>query len=205
MNNKNNIISEELREIAPHLADFQRVNPFSVPVHYFETLPGEVMQTILATELQLLDSLKKENAFNVPYNYFESLPGKILNRVREEENKPTFAETILNKLGYLLKPKYAFAALALVIGITIFISKKNSNPSFNIPTLAAAEKQVTAQDMKDYISSNIDQFDETSIVACVSNKQLDNAPFPMTSIDSLNIDKIDLSQIDDNTINEIAM
>jgi hypothetical protein len=34
---------------------------------------------------------------------------------------------------------------------------------------------------------------------------LDNAPFPMTSIDSLNINKIDLSQIDDNTINEIAM
>jgi hypothetical protein len=164
------------------------------------------MQSIQVTELQLLDSLKKENAFEVPYNYFESLPGKILTRIHEEENKPTVAETILNKLVYLLKPKYAFAALALVIGITFFISKMNSNRSVNLPTLAAAEKQVTAQDVNDYISSNIDQFDERNIAACVSNKQLDNAPFPITSIDSLNIsNQIDLSQIDDNTIKEITM
>jgi hypothetical protein len=204
MNNRNNIIIEELREIAPHLAQIQRVNPFTVPVHYFETLPNEVLQSIQVTELQLLASLKKENPFDVPYNYFESLPGKVLNRIREEENKPTFAETILNKLGYLLKPKYALATIALALVIAIFIGKM-SNSTVNVPTLAAAEKQVTAEDVNDYISDNIDQFDEKNIVACVSNKQLDNAPFPMNSIDINNQNSIDLSQIDDNTIKEIAM
>jgi hypothetical protein len=205
MNNRNNIIIEELRQIAPHLAQIQLVNPFTVPVHYFETLQDEVLQKIQSEAgTTVLDSLQKENPFDVPYNYFESLPGKILNRIREEENKPTFAETILNKLGYLLKPKYALAAIALVIGITIFVGKM-SNSTVNVPTLDAAEKQVTAQDVNDYISSNIDQFDEKSIVACVSNKQLDNAPFPMNSIDLNNQNSIDLSQIDDNTIKEIAM
>ena len=73
------------------------------------------------------------------------------------------------------------------------------------PTLAAAEKQVSSDDVKDYIKNNIDQFDEKNIAAYVSNEQLDNAPFPMKSIDSLNINKMDLSQFDDNTIQEIAM
>jgi len=208
MNSKNNIIIEELKEIAPRLADIQRVNPFSVPVHYFESLPDELMQKVqVESDLLVLNSLKKDNGFDVPYNYFESLPGKILDRVREEDNKPSLLDKILNKAGFLLNPKYALASIALLAGIIFFMNRMNNN-EVRIPTLASAEKQISVQDVSDYVSSNIDQFDEKSIVACVSNNELDNAPFPMKAIDTLTISNqnlIDINQIDDNTINEISM
>lgn len=202
MNNQNTIINEELKVIAPNLAKIQRTNPFSVPVHYFEASSAQLLEKVKAAgELSVLESLKKENPFEVPYNYFESLPNKILNRVREEEKKTNWVDEVLSKLSFLLKPRFATASIIVVIGLIFFINRFN-HQAVNTPTLAAIEKQVTTQDVDDYINTNIDQFDERTIAANLSNTQLDNAPFPIKSIDSLNID---LSQIDDNTIKEIAM
>lgn len=44
--NTNDNIQDELKELAPQLSKLKKENPFEVPAHYFQQLPGKVMEQV---------------------------------------------------------------------------------------------------------------------------------------------------------------
>ena len=76
--NTNKDIDEELKAIAPTLAGIPKVNPYTVPMNYFERLDDVISRNVMATSLE---AIPKENPFEVPANYFETLPKMIEKRI----------------------------------------------------------------------------------------------------------------------------
>lgn len=72
----------ELKEVAPFVANVSKVNPYSVPEGYFDSLAESFLFHVRL--LQLKDS---GSAFSVPEGYFENLPHFILNKIREGQNE----------------------------------------------------------------------------------------------------------------------
>lgn len=68
-----NTIRQELRNLAPTLADYRIEMPYGVPAGYFEQLPDAVIAAIQAVEQPA-----------VPVGYFAALPGLVMSRIREE-------------------------------------------------------------------------------------------------------------------------
>jgi len=112
--NQPNYILNELQELSPTLAAIPKVNVFTVPEGYFETLPallllqtgkpvstlnntvpqgyfdnlaGNIMSRIKqddAAESELLQGIGNKNVFTVPAGYFEALADNILSRINNE-------------------------------------------------------------------------------------------------------------------------
>jgi hypothetical protein len=83
--NKNTNIDERqenLNESAPTLAAIPKVNPYAVPMNYFDHLEEVISKNVLATSLE---AIPKENPFEVPANYFEALPLMIEKRIAATE------------------------------------------------------------------------------------------------------------------------
>lgn len=66
---------------APHLAQLERKNPFTVPAHYFDELSQRTQSLIF------IESFKNESGsgFEVPANYFETLEAQISSRLTIEQ------------------------------------------------------------------------------------------------------------------------
>ncbi len=82
MNQRDNILNE-LRELSPAVAGINRVNVFTVPDGYFESLTG-----ILLIRASADDHLKGAIP-TVPEGYFENLADNILNRIKKEVPQET--------------------------------------------------------------------------------------------------------------------
>jgi hypothetical protein len=72
---------KELESFSPLLSKLDKKTPFSTPVGYFESLTGNVLESVKAVgnvneELEnlslLLDGLKTANVYEVPTGYFEN-------------------------------------------------------------------------------------------------------------------------------------
>ena len=72
---------EELREIAPMVANAGKQNAYSIPDGYFDSLAESVLSCIKLTEI------KYSNPFSIPDDYFDSLADSVINRIRLEEVK----------------------------------------------------------------------------------------------------------------------
>jgi len=84
--NKDNI-SEELKELAPAVANIGRNNPYTVPMGYFASFAGEIMNHIKTGEIE--PALK---TYNVPAGYFDGLAVSILQKIRLQDAKDKTSE-----------------------------------------------------------------------------------------------------------------
>ena len=75
----------ELRELAPALAEISHATVFQVPEGYFEQLTGDILLSIQPEPDVLPAGNNKKNGFEVPAGYFDGLAGSILNRIKTEE------------------------------------------------------------------------------------------------------------------------
>ncbi len=91
MNQPDNILNE-LRELSPTVAGINRVNVFTVPDGYFESLAGLLLiNASAANSLQIAGS----PISSVPEGYFDNLAGNILNRIKREVPEETNAISTL--------------------------------------------------------------------------------------------------------------
>jgi hypothetical protein len=65
----------------------EKVNVFTVPEGYFDTIHTTILATVNIDEGGILPSLSKQPAFDVPAGYFESLAGNILAKIKSEQNQ----------------------------------------------------------------------------------------------------------------------
>lgn len=86
MNQPDNILNE-LKELSPTLANIPRVNVFTVPEGYFETLPALLL---LQTSGPDTDAIKNAS---VPEGYFDNLASNIMARIKSESINEVVAET----------------------------------------------------------------------------------------------------------------
>lgn len=124
-------IQDELQLISSALAEYQAVNPYSVPAGYFENLPSLILQRLnssidepASTELSrispLLASASKKMPYSVPENYFDDLIKKSASPLEEEStaryNKPA---RIIS-----LQPRkiFRYAAAAIAVGLVSLVA-----------------------------------------------------------------------------------
>lgn len=81
MANDNNI-QDELRAIAPVVANLSRNNPYDIPLGYFNTLAEDIVEAIISPEIDLIKT--KGQVFTVPVGYFENLAGNILDKINAQ-------------------------------------------------------------------------------------------------------------------------
>lgn len=80
-----NDILIELQEVAPRLAQLQRISAFRVPANYFEQLPNRITDdcreaTELAQAAPTLWAMPKYTAFDTPTGYFKWLYDEIMHQ-----------------------------------------------------------------------------------------------------------------------------
>lgn len=92
MNQPNNNIINELRELSPAVAEVPRVNVFKVPQGYFETLPALLL-------LQTGDLTNHSNNHTVPQGYFDNLAADIMSRIKNEASQENEHSNVLAGIG----------------------------------------------------------------------------------------------------------
>ena len=81
-------ISEELRQIAPAVANLVTNNPYSVPMGYFDNLAERVLKQVVDPQLLSVEmSTSKKQPYSVPQGYFEGLADNILGKIDSSQKK----------------------------------------------------------------------------------------------------------------------
>jgi uncharacterized protein YihD (DUF1040 family) len=102
MNNSIDILNE-LKELSPLIAGMEKVNVFTVPAGYFESLGNTVLLSLKEETGEVLQSISNNSTMQVPQGYFESLADNILNKIKAGENATTEKEELsplLNKIPH---------------------------------------------------------------------------------------------------------
>jgi len=114
MTNDNNI-QNELRDLAPVVANLSKNNPYEIPVGYFNSLAENITAVIADKKIELPKADRQ--SYTVPADYFETLSQTILLKIRHTELKEELNEvapllnSISNKLPYSAPEGY-FAEVA---------------------------------------------------------------------------------------------
>lgn len=90
MNHPNHILNE-LQELSPALAAIPKLNVFSVPEGYFESLPAIVLMQTTENKRVAIGS--------VPAGYFEGLADTIMGRIKAEDAANTEFSSVLTGIG----------------------------------------------------------------------------------------------------------
>ncbi len=101
MEAKNDIL-EELAALSPQLAGMEKVNVFTVPSNYFDTVPRTVLACLKVTQPAIRAGAHQA----VPAGYFDNLAANILQRIKGEEMGAS--EIALSPLLQGLKEKNVF-------------------------------------------------------------------------------------------------
>lgn len=80
MSNVQNI-SEELKQVAPAVANLVRNNPYSVPMGYFDNIAESVLKQVADAPLSLEMPAIKKQPYSIPQGYFEELANNILAKI----------------------------------------------------------------------------------------------------------------------------
>lgn len=80
----NNDILNELKELSPLLAGMEKVNVFTIPDGYFDSISATVL-LVVREEEHTLPALSGHSTFDIPAGYFESLAGNILTKIKDGE------------------------------------------------------------------------------------------------------------------------
>ncbi len=112
MNQPDNNILNELRELSPAVAAIPRVNVFSVPEGYFDHLPALLLLQTSGTEAGNM------NNATVPDGYFDNLASSIMARIKKESVVDNEYSSLLAGIGnsnvFTVTPGY-FEGLSSVI------------------------------------------------------------------------------------------
>src|ERR1017187_977111 len=214
--NKNINIDEEndnhdnLSEIAPTLAAIPKVNPYEVPMNYFDNLEEFISKNVLATRLEAfpkenpfevpafyfealplmiekriaglqLEGIPKENPFEVPMGYFERLDSAIIDHVLASQKKKGFEWK-----GIFSTPKYAVSFVTMVLAV-FFV--------FKVSTVNRMDKySFTEQEIAN--SGEINDIDEGTIIETLYSDNKTNALPKQKDIENYLLDNdVDESQI----------
>src|SRR5690242_10808371 len=90
MEEKKNDIVNELKEIAPLIADIGKENPYSVQADYFTFLTGSIFFHVRLSQLKNPGEL-----FSVPNGYFENLADSILSEIYNSNVKNEAEQELL--------------------------------------------------------------------------------------------------------------
>ena len=102
-------ILNELKGISPLLAGMEKLNVFTVPQGYFESLSGLILMTVKEEETGFLDHISRATTATVPAGYFDGLADKILDRVRAQQNETAAAELrVLSPMLYSIQNENVF-------------------------------------------------------------------------------------------------
>src|SRR6476646_8294089 len=80
MSNVQNIL-EELKQVAPAVANLVRNNPYSVPMGYFDNIAESVLKQVADAPLSLEMPAIKKQPYSIPQGYFEELANNILAKI----------------------------------------------------------------------------------------------------------------------------
>jgi aspartokinase-like uncharacterized kinase len=84
-------ILNELKQLSPTLAAIEKVNVFTVPAGYFESLCTDILMGI-ETENGLVQSVSAIT--DVPVGYFDTLAGSILNKIKAQDIEDAETDTL---------------------------------------------------------------------------------------------------------------
>lgn len=93
-------ILEELGNISPVLAGIEKINTFSVPEGYFDTLSIDIFKSI--------NDQSPNAAFSVPEGYFANLSNEILNKIKLSESDPAQELKDLSPMLYAIQNENVF-------------------------------------------------------------------------------------------------
>ncbi|MFN8293195.1 MAG: hypothetical protein U0T72_05690 [Chitinophagales bacterium] len=167
--------------LSPLLQSLRKKQSFELPQQYFQTSAATVLSHIRKEEVQQelkeiapqLATLPKQQAFAVPQNYFKQLPSQVYAQLQTRHPQTSSAnlwwnkinETIDSLIAPLFKPQLVFAFASLFsVAIAIWFLQTKSERS--IGTVAALDNQldrISTAEVNNYISMNLDEFDEYSI------------------------------------------
>jgi len=86
--NLSNEILNEIATLSPLLAGMEKINVFSVPDDYFNTLAETIVESMQEPSRTSIHKLSKNNLPEVPESYFENLSDIILNKVKQQAANP---------------------------------------------------------------------------------------------------------------------
>ena len=152
---------------------------------------------------------EKPDGFEVPKDYFKSLPDEVLKKMNvgqkvEHTPKINWWENLMEYFQPLFQPKYtlAIASFTLLMVAGIFYMKNDSTEPHTQQLLAEAIlDQVPDDILQDYISNNIDDFDESILKEELTENSEDPLPeFEINDPDELMdelIDELDISELEE--------
>ncbi len=144
----NNLAHNDWKDDAPHLARLPKVNPFTVPEQYFDTLSERINAAIFIDDLKSkaaihdqdvpsgyfeqleadittrisLEALNlpKQDGFAVPEDYFDQVSNNVLKKISQEQSEIVK----VRKLWPNTLSRYAAAAcLALICGLAVYLNQ----------------------------------------------------------------------------------
>lgn len=99
-------IRNELTLLSPLIAGINKVNVFTVPQGYFDTIPNTVL-ACLKEELFIAPATVNAQSQQVPEGYFDQLAGSVLNKINAAESAPDEIRA-LSPLLYIIQNKNIF-------------------------------------------------------------------------------------------------
>ena len=124
----------------------------------------------------LLSKIKKEDTFDIPKNYFEALPEQILGQIDFPKNNTftTLPKTTtpqkwyaqwIEKLTIFFQPKMAIGLAMMIILVSgaYFLTPIHKPPMAKHSALSETLDQTTDAQLEEYVTANIDNFDEEEL------------------------------------------
>lgn len=181
-----NIIQEELKLIAPLLAEHKKINPFLVPDNYFAAA-GEKIRDIVFNSKEIFNQF-------VPDKYFETLPQLVLSKIKNEKSIHNQLPVIAIQSQLNLKSILQLAAVIAAFAILLY-----PITNFKKPTPVNSEatiQQLSNEDFNNYFDENVISISEEDVAAQISDKKLDIVAQEISSQNKVDESSLDLSQID---------
>lgn len=217
-------IHDELHGISPTIAGMPKVNVFTVPEGYFDSLTTNILLNINNLE-------KKDLA--VPEGYFESLPGLILDRIRREEESSVLAgisrnnvfsvpdgyfdqlpDQVVSQLPRQAKVvgfnrtssffRYALAAcLTGILGLSLFSVLNNANDPIETssPVVVAEASKILQENAFDQVMNSVTDEEITQYLQ--SNGQDVNTALMASLSDETELPDADEYIYDDQTLDRL--
>lgn len=176
MTHKEREIAEELREIAPALADLGAHPNFTVPVRYFDAFPEKLLMRVrtldnareVTAELEevspLLAGIARKTPYSVPEGYFNNLTEQL---VKEKQFASEGRVVKMGRTIKLFKQCLAAAAVAGIIATGAVLISRSINHNSMDKMLAS----VSDQEIEEYLTYSTDTFDNENIFTNVSLEQ----------------------------------
>ena len=202
--------SEPEEELSVLLKSAQKVNPYQVPVGYFETLSTEItagLSESAADELKIISPLvagiSRENLFDVPVGYFDSLSNEIISKLDVQPVKVISIRKRTNIFKYAAAA--AVTAVLIFTGIKIMPSKSGGDTTPPIASLTAVQKKgidLSRDSVK--MEAEFADVSDAAIVKYLQNSGEDvNAALVASMDDEKNLPNSEDYLIDDKTLDNL--